>query len=65
MFMEDYDEYFKYAKLLTELHAIPKQLKSVENNMKQKTNFMEEEKLEHVPKKENNVNNKKKWMKRI
>lgn len=29
--MEDYDEYFKHAKLLTELHAIPKELKSLEN----------------------------------
>jgi len=24
LFMEDYDSYFKYAKLLTDLHAKPK-----------------------------------------
>lgn len=30
--MEDYDEYFRHAKLLTELHAIPKQLKTLESN---------------------------------
>ena len=28
MFMEDYDEYFKYARLITELHAKPKELKA-------------------------------------
>lgn len=30
--MEDYEEYFKHARLLTELHAIPKELKKLENN---------------------------------
>lgn len=32
IFMEDYEEYFKHARLLTELHAIPKELKKLENN---------------------------------
>ena len=35
MFMEDYQEYFKYAKMLTGLYATPKELKMVDNvNMK-------------------------------
>ena len=25
LFMENYDEYAKYAKLITQLHALPKQ----------------------------------------
>ena len=64
--MEDYDEYFKHAKLLTELHAKPKQLKIVESNIaKQKSNVEEEkEKVEGANKKQNAAN-KKKWMKRI
>ena len=33
MFMEDYESYFKHAKLLTELHAKPKELKNLESNM--------------------------------
>jgi ubiquitin-conjugating enzyme E2 S len=32
LFMEDYDEYFKHAKMITELYAIPKELKKLENN---------------------------------
>jgi hypothetical protein len=42
MFMDDYDEYFKHAKLINDLHAVPKELKVLENN----TNIekMEEEK---------------------
>lgn len=65
MFMENYEEYFKHAKLINSLHAIPKELKVLENN----TNIekMEEEKPEKTmngpTKKEND--NKKKWMKRI
>lgn len=65
MFMENYEEYFKHAKLINSLHAIPKELKVLENN----TNIekMEEEKPEKATngptKKEND--NKKKWMKRI
>ena len=31
MFMEDYQEYFKYAKMLTGLYATPKELKMVDN----------------------------------
>jgi hypothetical protein len=31
MFMENYEEYFKYAKMLTSLYATPKELKAVEN----------------------------------
>ena len=31
MFMEAYDDYFKHAKLLTEIHAMPKELKALEN----------------------------------
>jgi len=27
--MEDYEEYFKHARLITELHAIPKELKKL------------------------------------
>jgi hypothetical protein len=30
--MENYEEYFKHAKLITELHAVPKELKKLENN---------------------------------
>ncbi len=29
--MDSYQEYFKHAKLLTELYATPKELKSLEN----------------------------------
>lgn len=32
-FMEDYQEYFRHAKLLTELHAMPKELKTLESNI--------------------------------
>ena len=32
MFMEDYEEYCKHSKLLTQLYALPKELKSLENN---------------------------------
>ena len=66
MFMEDYEEYFKHSKLLTELYAMPKELKTLENNTL-KENKMDEEKQESMgAKKENgNNNNKKKWMKRI
>ena len=65
MFMENYEEYFKHAKLINGLHAVPKELKVLENN----TNIekMEEQKpekgLNGPTKKEND--NKKKWMKRI
>ncbi len=31
LFMDSYQEYFKHAKLLTELYATPKELKSLEN----------------------------------
>ncbi len=63
--MDDYEEYFKHAKLINDLHAVPKELKVLENN----TNIekMEEEKPEKIgvngTKKEND--NRKKWMKRI
>ena len=47
MFMEDYDSYFKYAKLLTELHAMPKELKNLDNTstlgLKKYQNTMEVE----------------------
>lgn len=33
MFMEDYEEYFRHAKLINELHAVPKELKLMENNL--------------------------------
>ena len=29
LFMEDYEGYFKYVKLMTELHAKPKQIKVI------------------------------------
>ena len=66
--MEDYDEYFKHSKLLTELYAMPKELKALQNNtMKENTSsMMDEEKRQAViSKKQNGNNNKKKWMKRI
>ena len=31
MFMENYQEYFNYAKMLTGLYATPKELKMVDN----------------------------------
>lgn len=31
MFMENYSEYFNYAKMLTGLYATPKELKAVDN----------------------------------
>lgn len=31
LIMENYNEYFKHAKLITSLYAIPKELKLVEN----------------------------------
>lgn len=34
MFMEDYEEYFRHAKLINSLHAVPKELKVLENNIK-------------------------------
>ncbi len=63
--MDNYEEYFKHAKLINDLHAVPKELKVLETN----TNIekMEEQK----PQKPNNValkkenDNRKKWMKRI
>lgn len=33
MFMENYDEYFKHAKMITSLYATPKELKTLENNV--------------------------------
>jgi hypothetical protein len=27
MFMDNYEEYFKHAKLINDLHAVPKELK--------------------------------------
>ena len=32
MFMENYEEYFKYAKLITELYAIPKTVSSTKTS---------------------------------
>ena len=69
MFMEDYEEYFRHSKMLTELYAMPKELKAQENNIKKQKTAVEE-KIEQSPvKKENGqtgvANNKKKWMKRI
>ena len=63
MFMEAYEDYCKHAKLLTELHAMPKELKALENNVNKSKSAQEEEKLPQPSKKEND--NKKKWMKRI
>lgn len=31
MFMENYEEYFKHAKMITGLYATPKELKTLEN----------------------------------
>jgi hypothetical protein len=31
MFLQNYEEYFKHAKMLTNLHAVPKELKTLEN----------------------------------
>ena len=31
MFLQNYEEYFKHAKMLTSLHAVPKELKALEN----------------------------------
>ena len=42
MFMDDYEEYFKHAKLINDLHAVPKELKVLENNSN--IEKMEEEK---------------------
>jgi ubiquitin-conjugating enzyme E2 S len=65
MFMENYSEYFRHAKMLTELHAKPKQLKAVENNMpKEKWNY-EEDKIGAGATKKENDTLRKKWMKRI
>lgn len=78
MFMENYDEYFKHAKLITELHAIPKELKKVENNLaepiskglksssSENTNDLNEEKeMKLDSKASKKENDKKKWLKRI
>lgn len=72
--MENYDQYFKHAKLITSLYATPKELKTLENvtapliKNSVKGKIEEQEKPEPVTvpvpaKKEND--NKKKWMKRI
>ena len=34
--MEDYEEYFKHAKLITQLYGMPKELKTVESNVQNK-----------------------------
>lgn len=62
--MDNYDAYFKHAKLITELHAVPKELKPLDNYNKK--NEMEEkpEMMKEQPAKKENEN-KKKWMKRI
>ena len=31
MFLQNYEEYFKHAKMITNLHAVPKELKTLEN----------------------------------
>lgn len=64
MFMEDYEEYCKHSKLLTELYAKSKELKSLENSQTMEKKQSTEEKRENPQKKEN-ANNKKKWIKRI
>ena len=40
MFMENYEEYFKHAKMITSLYATPKELKTLENNV-QRNLFLE------------------------
>jgi ubiquitin-conjugating enzyme E2 S len=70
LFMEDYESYFKHAKLITELHAVPKELKKLENNVNIKvasenSNDMNEEKEKLEVKVNKKENDKKKWMKRI
>ena len=63
LFMEDYKEYFKQARMLTQLYANPKELKSLENSMSNKKKDNEKDKKEI--RKENTESMKKKWMKRI
>jgi ubiquitin-conjugating enzyme E2 S len=65
MFMEDYEEYFKHAKMLTELYAKPKELKMVESNVAKEKPSAEEEKGSGGGAKKENEAMKKKWMKRI
>lgn len=76
--MEDYEEYFKHAKLLTELHAVPKELKSLDNvqtvNMQLKRTQSTSEPMEVEEPKDLQLekktsmkkeNDKKKWLKRL
>lgn len=65
MFMQDYDGYFKHAKLINSLHAVPKELKVLENNTNiEKMQEQKPEKMANGPQKKEN-DNRKKWMKRI
>lgn len=41
MFMEDYHEYCKHAKLLTEIYAKSKELKTVESNITKEKPILE------------------------
>lgn len=63
--MDNYEEYFRHAKLINSLHAVPKELKVLENNTNiENMDEQKHEKMTNGPTKKEN-DNRKKWMKRI